>query len=309
MKLPPGIPLEKANTLTEMVNRLGAVTNVVAVVLGGSYASGLARPDSDLDIGIYYREAAPFAIDQLRSVAERICTPGSIPIITEVYGWGPWVNGGAWIQTPTGKVDFVYRNIDQVESVLAEGRQGIWRHDYDQQPPYGYRSVVYFGETDICVPLHDPQGEITRLKQLAAEYPEALRDRIVQEGLWGAEFSLRLCRTFADTGDVFNVAGCMTRVAHYLVHVLFALNRTYFLSDKYANRVIDQFASSPLDFTDRLAGVLGKVGRSATELHESAESLRGLWREVVGLTKGAYVPRFDLKVGLPEKRTVAESAQ
>jgi Nucleotidyltransferase domain len=30
---------------------------VVAVVRGGSYAGGLARPDSDIDIGIYYREA------------------------------------------------------------------------------------------------------------------------------------------------------------------------------------------------------------------------------------------------------------
>jgi len=34
-----------------------------------------------------------------------------------------------------------------------KGGQGVWRNDYDQQPPYGFRSVVYFGETFFCVPL------------------------------------------------------------------------------------------------------------------------------------------------------------
>jgi len=62
--------------------------------------------------------------------------------------------------------------------------------------------VVYFGETFICVPLHDPEGEIARLKKSVAEYPERLRNRIVQESLWGAEFSLRFCGTFANSADV-----------------------------------------------------------------------------------------------------------
>jgi hypothetical protein len=38
------------------------------------------------------------------------------------------------------------------------------RHTYDQQP-YGFRSDVYFGETSICIPLFDPQGEIAQLKK------------------------------------------------------------------------------------------------------------------------------------------------
>ena len=41
------------NTITEGLRN---VPNVIAVVLGGSYARGFARPDSDIDIGIYYRE-------------------------------------------------------------------------------------------------------------------------------------------------------------------------------------------------------------------------------------------------------------
>jgi hypothetical protein len=39
---------------------------------------------------------------------------------------------------------------------------------------------------------------------------------------------------FGDVADVYNATGCMTRVAHFLVHALFALNKEYFVSDKYA---------------------------------------------------------------------------
>ena len=137
MKPLSDIPAEKARTLGEIVDRLRVVPNVMAVVLGGSYACGLARGDSDIDVGVYYREAAPFSIDDVRSIARRISKPGADPTVTELYGWGPRVNGGAWIQTPVGKVDYVYRNLDQVERVIEEGYRGVllcwfsmkWRAD------------------------------------------------------------------------------------------------------------------------------------------------------------------------------------
>jgi len=139
LNVPLNMPADKLGMLRAIAEALQNVPNVVAVVLGGSHAGGLARPDSDID----YREAAPFSIEHVRSVAGSISTAGTVPTVTEMNGWGPWVNGGAWIQTPVGKVDFLYRILDQVQGVVEEGRQGIWRHDYDQQPPYGFRSVVY----------------------------------------------------------------------------------------------------------------------------------------------------------------------
>jgi hypothetical protein len=289
------MPAEKVGTLNAIAEALAKVSNVVAVVLGGSYARGFARPDSDIDIGIYYRQASPCSVDQVRLIAERIARIGSVPIVTGMYEWGPWVNGGAWIQTAGGKVDFLYRNLDQVQGVIEEGRQGIWHHHYDQQPPYGFRSVVYFGEILICVPLYDPEGEIARLKKSVAEYPEPLRNRIVQDSLWGAEFSLRFCRTFAQTADVYNATGCLTRVAQFLVQALFAMNREYFVSDKYARQLMEQFRLRPRDFILRLERVLSNPGDNPTALHQSSELMSALWLETVALTAGSYKSRFELK--------------
>ncbi|MGK5742840.1 nucleotidyltransferase domain-containing protein [Micromonospora sp. URMC 103] len=41
--------------VTELAGRLCAVRGVVAVALGGSRARNAHRPDSDWDLGLYYR--------------------------------------------------------------------------------------------------------------------------------------------------------------------------------------------------------------------------------------------------------------
>lgn len=292
--LPVDLPREKRQLLETVVAVLQGVANGIGLALGGSYARGVAEESSDLDIGIYYREAAPLAVAEVRSAVASICAPGTLPVVTELYGWGPWVNGGAWIQTPVTKVDLVYRNLDQVHRVLDEGARGICRHDYDQQPPFGFRSVVYFAETHYCIPLHDPEGEIARLKRSVAVYPALLKSSILRESLWGAEFSLWSCDRFAAAADSYNAVGCMTRAANYLLHALFALNEEYLLNDKQWRRIVTQFATVPDRYAERLAAIFSHPGQHASELLDSLHLLRELWAETVTLTNGAYEPRFDL---------------
>lgn len=183
--------------------------------------------------------------------------------------------------------------------LLRKAQRGIWHHDYDQQPPYGFRSIVFLGETSICVPLYDPEGAIAELKKSLAEYPEPLGNRIVQETLWGAEFALWSCRGFSLFADVYNAVGCMTRVAQSLVQALFALNRRFFVSDKYASKVIDDFALRPRDFMSGLAGVLSSGGANSAELGRSSDQLSALWLETLELTAGAYTPRYVEPSALP----------
>jgi hypothetical protein len=57
-----------------------------------------------------------------------------------------------------------------------------------------------------------------------ASYPDSVGERIAQDSLWAVEFSLLFCRNLADVADVYIATGCITRIAHFLVHALFALN-------------------------------------------------------------------------------------
>jgi hypothetical protein len=86
----------------------------------------------------------------------------------------------------------------------------------------------------------------------------------------------------------------MTRIAQSLVHALFAMNQEYFISDKYAKRLLDQFAACPRDFVARLELVLARPGGDSAELGRSTELLGELWQQVVDLTAGTYKPRFQL---------------
>jgi hypothetical protein len=287
------LPVEKRALLEQLVGALRRVAGMQAIVLGGSYARGVQRADSDLDLGLYYDEAAPFAIDAIRAIARSISSGGE-PTVTGFYEWGPWVNGGAWIQTAAGKVDFLYRNLAQVQRTIEEAHQGILGHDYAQQPAYGFYSVIYLAETQICLPLFDPHGQIERLKARVASYPPLLKRRTIDIHLWSAEFTLIHARTFADQGDVYTTVGCLTRAVANLTQVLFALNEVYFISDKRAMAQVAGFRLVPPKYGERLARLLAQPGATPDQLRQTVADLSALWQEVVALTGTDYQPKFIL---------------
>ncbi len=287
------LPIEKQTLLDQLVAKLRTVPNVVAIVLGGSYASHTHHATSDLDVGLYYREAAPFAIAHIRTIATAISAQGE-PTVTSFYEWGAWVNGGAWIHTAAGKVDFLYRNLDQIEHTIADAQRGITQHDYGQQPAYGFYSVIYLAETQICLPLWDPNGAIAALKAQVAHYPAALKANLVSNHLWSAEFTLLHARNFAAQGDIYNTVGCLTRVAADLTQVLFALNEQYFQRDKRVMTTVASFAVVPSDYTNNLEQILAQPGATASALTTSVESLTNLWNAIVTLANHLYQPKFAL---------------
>jgi predicted nucleotidyltransferase len=287
------VPADKQVVLDRLVGALSQVRGIEAIVLGGSYARGTSHDASDLDIGLYYYERAPFAVTEVRRVAEAVSARGE-PVVTDFYEWGAWVNGGAWIHTAAGKVDFLYRNLDQVERTIAEAKEGTIRHDYPQQPPYGFYSVIYLAETHICVPLFDPHERIAELKRLVATYPPKLKEKTVGDFLWSAEFTLLHARSFAAAGDVYNTAGCLTRVASNLTQVLFALNERYFISDKKAVEELSGFPLLPPGYVVKLCGILAHPGETPQELGQAVADLQAVWQSVVARTGGTYRPKFRL---------------
>jgi hypothetical protein len=288
MNLPSSLPPEKRDLLESLVARLAAVPYMQAVVLGGSYASGTQHSASDMDIGLYYLEAQPFPLDELRAVAASISLPDPPPVVTGFYEWGAWVNGGAWIFTSAGKVDFLYRSLEHVRKVIEEAQEGICRHDYDQQPTYGYYSTGYLAETNICIPLYDPRGVIAGLKAQVTVYPPRLRQKIMADSLWSAEFTLKHARGFAEMGDIYNTSGCLGRAAASLTQALFALNETYFLGDKKVTEKLDSFALMPEGYTRTLLSILARPGKTRPELQRAVTGLEALWQSVAALAEGYH---------------------
>jgi hypothetical protein len=291
--LPSSLSADQRRVLADVVTGLRSVRFVSAIVLGGSHALGTANAHSDLDIGVYYSQVAPFSIEDIRKVV-RYVTHRNDSVVTGFYEWGRWVNGGAWINVGPAKVDLLYRNIDQVEHAIIEARKGIWHEDFDQQPTYGFRSVTYLAEIDCCIPLYDLHGRIAALKKQVALYPTALKHTIVSDMLWSVEFTLVHARDFARKRDIYNTVGCLTRIANYLTHALFALNETYYLNDKHALGFIDQFREKPKAFHQTLETVLAKPGDTTAALTAAVDQFADLWNDVTLIAADLYKPKYHI---------------
>ncbi len=274
------LPADKQDLLNELLPMLTSVEGVTAVVLGGSYARGIARPDSDLDLALYYRDSAPFAVERILAIAKQISVDGK-PTVTDFYQWGAWVNGGAWINTRAGKVDFLYRSVDHVRKTIIDAQAGKTQIDYAQQPTFGFHSTIYLSETHDCVPLYDPEGVIADLKASVATYPPLLKDHLIKASLWSAEFTLYHARGFAARGDAYNTIGCILRMLYHLKHVLFALNETYFAGDKDTP---DRIVGLPIKPEGYITDVNALLKNPGDDLEASVLAVERLWKAVSALS-------------------------
>jgi predicted nucleotidyltransferase len=286
--------LDVSELAASVAMRLGAIRGVEAVVLGGSHARGRAQPGSDIDLGVLYSEAAPFAVESMRELAE-VVNDTPAPVVTGFYEWGPWVNGGAWLTIGGQRLDLIYRSLEHLERVIDDAEAGRYELHYLQQPPFGFFSATYLGEVAVCVPLFDPAGRLERLKRRVADYPEALRQAVVRDHLWMAEFTLSaFAPKFAARSDTYGTASCLTRATNHLVLVLFALNRRYLINDKTALAEIAEFECAPRAFADRVQRILANLGTSAADLGAAVKRVAELVGETRDLTDEPYRPRYEL---------------
>ncbi|TDC15065.1 nucleotidyltransferase domain-containing protein, partial [Streptomyces sp. 8K308] len=220
---------------------------VVAVCLGGSRARGTHRPDSDYDLGLYYRP--PLDTAALREFAAEL-TGGPVEV-TEPGGWGPWVDGGAWLTVEGRRVDWIYRDVDRVRRVWDECRAGRFEVGAQAGHPLGVYSHAYAGEVASARVLADPGGELTALRAETGEYPPALRDALVRNARWEVPFTLAQARKGAARGDDYYVAGCLFRAVGLLVHALHAHAGRWLLNEKGAVAEAAALPAAPPDFAAR----------------------------------------------------------
>ncbi len=194
---------DQSAILDDVVHEVGGLADVCAVALGGSHARNRAHTDSDIDIGIYYRERAPFSIESLREIARRLDDSGD-PVVSELGGWGPWVNGGAWLTIRGQRVDLLYRSLELCDRVIRDAGKGRYELHYAQQAPFGFFSPTYLGEIHVAVALRDDASELESRKRQVVGYPDALRRSVMQSCLWDVEFGLNAFRRCAGSIAVEN---------------------------------------------------------------------------------------------------------
>ncbi len=271
--------------------KLKEIPNLTAIVVGGSHATGTNRPDSDIDLGIYYKEESPFDIKSIQKLAAKLNdTPN--PIVSDFDGWGRWVNGGTWLTIKNQRLDFIYRNINFVEQTIDDCINGEIESDYYQEPPSGFHSFIYCAETKSCKILYDPEGIILELKRKVKIYPPKLKEKIINTSLWDAEFSLSRAKGFASRNEISLVASSATRITHDLIQVIYALNNKYFMSVKKTYKDIPQFGIVPNNFIEQVEKGLGNIGTSSTFLSETLQKFSQLIEECKLLAKDIYVPKY-----------------
>jgi predicted nucleotidyltransferase len=284
---------EQRLIMNRSVAALAEVKGVRAIVLGGSHARGRARHDSDLDIGLYYEDSAPLDVTAIGAVAGEL-NDSPEPVVSQLYGWGRWVNGGAWLTIEGQRVDFLYRSLNDVERTLSEAQAGRFEIDTEQQAPFGFFGPTILGEVAVAKPLWDPCGAVSDLKGRVSPMPEALVAGIVQSRLWQVDFGLKgFAPKFAAMGDSYGVAGCLTRFAFNLVLTIFALNRAYLLNDKTALREIDDFAFAPPAFGARLSDCLSAIGSDGPSQHAALAAMAALFEETRSLSGDFYSTPWD----------------
>lgn len=216
----------------------------MAVVLGGSRATGTHRPDSDWDLGLYYRgRFDPAGVRRL----------GHSGHVSELGEWGPIMNGGGWLTLDDTPVDVLFRDLDAVERRLEDARTG--RFDVLDQNGYiaGAPTYLPVGELAIARSL---AGELPR-----PEFPDALAAAAPGPWLARASVALMFARIYTEPADAVCCTGMLTRATLCTAHARLAERREWVLNEK---RLVERAG------LEEVQGMVANAGRSSAELGATA---------------------------------------
>src|SRR5699024_207465 len=131
------------HTIQKIVEEINGLPGVVGVVLGGSRAKGNHRPDSDIDIGIYYDETQGFNTDNIEKEELKINGEKTDNLVTSLVDWGECINGGGWLLVSGYHVGVIFGDIKKVNEVIEGCLLGKVTIHYQTGHPHGVLNVMY----------------------------------------------------------------------------------------------------------------------------------------------------------------------
>lgn len=256
-----------------MADDLSRVSGVRAVSLGGSRARGTHRPDSDVDIGVYYQGSVDR--DALEALAAR--WTGRATTVTAPGGWGPWVDGGSWLTVDGTPVDWILRDVDRVAAQCERALRGEFSFHPQPGHPLGFLDVAYAGEVAVCRPLRDGHALLEDLTRRLTPYPEPLRDAMLHN-VWQADFLLDGVEKGAKGGDVAYVSLCLVTAAMLIAHGWHGAARHWVTNEKGLVPGVERLPIDTRGFSGAVASVLRDLGSSPERLQESIAAMRAVPR-------------------------------
>jgi predicted nucleotidyltransferase len=266
--------------IQEIVDEVKRVEGVKAIVLGGSRARGTHTSTSDVDLGIYYHPDSPLDLHALGKVATQLDDEHRADVITDIGGWGPWINGGGWLIIQSYHVDFLYKDLQKVNAVIEDCLHEKVEVFYQPGHPLGFVSSMYLAEVAVCQPLWDPEGLMAELKKKIVPYPDSLQKALIQRFAWEINFSNYIARKGVERLDVTYVAGCCFRSVMCMLQVLFALNKTYWLNEKGAVALAETFPRKPERFQSRINEVFQLLVPNSRSPQKAIATLEELSKEI-----------------------------
>ena len=268
-------PMLSDAELSSIADRLLAVSGIVGVTLGGSRARGAALPGSDVDLGLYYR--GTLDIEALGELARELSGPQAE--VTAIGGWGPRVNGGGWLSIGAQAVDWIYRDLDEVDACWRRASRGEVVLHVQTGHPAGFPDWAYPGELALAVLLADPTGDLAARRAEMSRYPRPLA-QAQRRGLWEADFCLTIARKAIGRADAAYIAGCLFRAVTVCVHALHGAAGVWVINEKGAVASAARQPGCPADFERRVQALMGSVGTSAAELGRTLAAAAAVVAEV-----------------------------
>lgn len=240
-----------ANQLAgQIVDLFAALSQVEAVALGGSRASGARRCDdaSDIDLYVYTRGNIP--LQARRSIVER--TGGATQSSLDLTYWGP---GDEWLNAATGiEIDIVYLDAHWIEDQIA---RVVDKH----QASLGYSTCFWLTIRQSTV-LYDPRDWFAKLQQRCQiEYPETLRQNIIAlnypvlRGVIPA-YANQLKKA-VKRHDLVSINHCLAALLASYFDILFAVNRQFHPGEKrLVEFAVNHCALLPVDLESDIASIL-----------------------------------------------------
>ena len=244
----------------------GKLPEVQAVSLGGSLASGVADPGSDIDLYVYTREAISL------TDRARIANAGARYVEVDNRFWEP---GDEWIDAETGiHVDVMFRAVAWIEEQLT---RVIQKHEAS----IGYSTCLWHNVVSSAV-LHDRGRWYEALQKRARQpYPEALRRAIVAKNHpilreTASSYRYQLARAVA-RGDWVSTNHRVAAILASYFDLLFAINRELHPGEK---RLADLAAATctkiPAGMREQVEGLVAAVAAGELVLERADALIEGL---------------------------------